>query len=116
MTSFDTPKTAAQFVETMLRSSIEADRLVSEHINNRDLCDAHTHDCVNAFIAAFAFHELRRTNPEAAEQLAEHLDHILTAGDIGGPAWRAPKALGHDPDQWIAEFNERAARRGAKTA
>lgn len=111
MTTFETPKTAEEFVSTMLRSSVEADLLMAERINDRWFREAHQHGAVNGFVAAYAFNTLRVANPEAAERLAEHLDQILTAGDIGGPAWRSAKALGLDPDHWIAEFNERAARR-----
>lgn len=117
MTTFETPKTPPQFVATMLRSSIEADRLASENINDRYLREAHTHSAVNGYVAAYALQVLHATDPEAAAQLAERLDQILTAGDIGGPAYRAAKSQGHDPDQWIAESDERAARRReARTA
>lgn len=114
MTNFDTPKTPAAFVETMLRSSIEADRLVSEYINDAPLRQAETHAAVNGFIAAMAMESLRRFAPDAADDLADQLDRVLTAGDLASPAYRTAKALGHDPDQWLAEFEERAARRKAK--
>lgn len=115
MTTFETPKTPREFVETTLRTAIEADQLVTENINDRYLREAHTHTTVNAFIASMAMESLRRFAPDAADSLAEQLDHIFTAGDIGGPAYRTAKALGHDPDQWIAAHHERAALRKAKT-
>ena len=111
MTTFDTPKTPAEFVQTVLRSSIEADRLATENINDRYLLEAHTHTAANGLIAALAMENLRRNAPDIADQLADQLDAIFTTGDIGGPAWRIAKRLGHDPDRWLAEHDERAARR-----
>jgi hypothetical protein len=114
MTLPDTPKTPKAFVETMLRSSLEADQLASENINNRWLREAHTHSAVNGFIAAMAMEMLRRHNPDVADDVADQLDRFLTAGDLAGPVYRAAKGLGHDPDQWLTEHQERAARRKAK--
>lgn len=108
-----TPKTPAEFIETMLRSSIEADQLVAERINDRWFREAHTHTAINGFVAGMAMEMLRRHAPQVADDLAEHLDEILTAGDVGGPAYRTAKVVGCGPDQWIAEFNERAALRKA---
>lgn len=113
MTNTDTPKTPRAFVETMIRSCIEADQLASENINDRWLREAHTHSAVNGYTAAMAMEMLRRHNPDIARALADHLDQVFTAGDIGGPAYRTAQALGHDPDQWITEHQERAARRKA---
>jgi hypothetical protein len=107
----ETTKTAQQFVETMLRSSIEADQLMAERINDRWLREAHQHAAVNGLVAAYALHVLQGIKPDAAEQVAESLDRILTAGDLGGPVYRSAKHLGFDADQWLAEFNERAASR-----
>ncbi|MFH8813075.1 hypothetical protein ACH4GZ_38750 [Streptomyces hygroscopicus] len=115
MTTTDTPKTPREFVETMLRSSVEADRLADENINDRYLLEAHTHSAVNGYVAATAMEMLRLHAPDTADALAEHLDHVLTAGDLAGPVYRTAKGLGHDPDQWIAQFEERAARRKANT-
>ncbi|MFJ5294497.1 hypothetical protein [Streptomyces sp. NPDC088348] len=115
MTTFETPKTPHAFVETMLRSSIEADLLASENINDRWLREAHMHTAVNGFIAAMAIEALRRWAPDEANDTVDHLDQILTAGDLAGSAYRTAKGLGHDPDQWIEEFNERAARREEAT-
>ena len=115
MTTFETPKTPRDFAETMIRSTIEADRLADENINDRWLREAHTHTVVNGYIAALAMEVLRRHAPNAAADLAEQLDRTLTGGDVGGSAYRIAKALGCDPDQWIAEFEERAARRKAKS-
>lgn len=111
MTTFETPKTPREFVETMLRSSIEADRLASENVNDRWLREAHTHTAVNGLVAAMAMEMLRRFADTAAESSANQLDQIVTAGDIGGPAYRMAQGLGFDPDQWIAEFGQRAASR-----
>jgi uncharacterized protein YciW len=113
--NLETPKTPEAFVETMLRNAIEGDRLADEHINDRDLLDAHTHTTVNAYIAAAAMHTLQNVAPGKATALARGLAQILDAGDLAGPAYRAAKELGHDPDQWIADHQERAARRKAKT-
>lgn len=114
MTTTDTPKTPAEFVAVMLRSSIEADLLVMEHINDPTVMQAETHACINGFIAATAMENLRRIDPDAAATIAERLDQIITAGEVRGPAIRAAKRLGLNPDRWIDEFEERAARRGAK--
>lgn len=111
MTTFDTPKTPAAFVETCLRTCVEADLLASENINDRWLREAHTHTAVMAFVATTAMETLRHHAPEAADALAEHLDRVITAGDLGGPAYRTAKGLAHDPDQWIAAHEERAALR-----
>ncbi|MEU0656056.1 hypothetical protein ABZ485_27960 [Streptomyces albogriseolus] len=113
--TLETPKTPAAFVETMLRSTIEADELVQENINDRWLREAHTHTAVNGFIAAIALENLRRFAPETADELAENLHQGLIAGDLAGPAYRMAKQLGHDPDQWLTEHKEREARRKAKT-
>ncbi|MGY0065158.1 hypothetical protein ACWY4P_53555 (plasmid) [Streptomyces sp. LZ34] len=115
MTTLDTPKTPREFAETMIRSTIEADRLADENINDRWLREAHTHTAVNGYIAAMAIEALRRFAPSSADALAEYLNRVLTAGDLAGPAYRTAKGLGHDPDQWIAQFDERAARRKANT-
>ena len=115
MTTLDTPKTPREFAQTMIRSTIEADRLADENINDRYLLEAHTHTAVNGLVAALAMEVLRRHAPKAAAELAEQLDRTLTGGDIGGSAYRIAKALGCDLDQWIAEFDERAARRKAKS-
>lgn len=114
MTTFETPKTPRDFAEAMLRSSLDADRLVQENINDRWLREAHTHTAVNGLVAALAMETLRRHASPAAEELAETLDCILTAGDLGGPAWRTANALGFNPDQWETEFAERATTRAAK--
>lgn len=114
MSNFLSPESPRDFVETMIRSSIEADELVSENINDRWLREAHTHTAVNGYVAAMAMEALRRFNPDTADALAEQLKQTLTAGDLSGPTYRAAQALGHDPDQWLTEFNERAARRKAK--
>lgn len=113
MTNLEVPKTPRDYVETMLRSSIEADRLADENINDRWLREAHTHTQINGFIAATAMETIRRYNADAADDLADHLNRIITAGDIAGPAYRTAKGTGHDPDQWIAEFDQRAASRKA---
>jgi urocanate hydratase len=105
------PDSPSDFVEAMLRSSLEADRLMQENINDRWLREAHTHTAVNGLIAAIAMENLRRFAPDTADELAEALNHALTAGDLAGPVYRMAKQLGHDPDQWLTEFNERAARR-----
>lgn len=115
MTTFETPKTPRAFAEAMLRSSIEADELCMERINDRWLREAHTHTAVNGFIAAMAMESLRRFAPATADELADQLDRILTAGDIRGPAYRAAQALGFEPDQWLTKHEERAARRKANT-
>lgn len=114
MTTFNTPKNPREFIETMLRSSIEADRLASENINDRWLLEAHTHTAVNGHVAAMAMEMLRQNAPQVADDLAEHLNDTLTRGDLGGPTYRAAVALSFDPDQWITEHKERAAARGAK--
>lgn len=114
MTTTDTPKTPREFAEAMIRSTIEADRLADENINDRRLREAHTHSAVNGLIATMAMEMLRRHNPTIAAEVAQQLERILTAGDLAGPAYRTARALGHDPDQWITEFEERAARRKAK--
>jgi hypothetical protein len=114
MTTFDTPKTPREFVEAMLRSSLEGDRLADENINDRRLLEAHTHTAVNGHVAAMAMEMLRQNAPEVAADLAEHLHDTLVAGDLAGPTYRAALALSFDPDRWIAEHNERAARRAAK--
>lgn len=114
MPTFETPKTSREFIETMLRSSLEADRLADENINDRHLLEAHTHAVVNGHVAAMALEMLRQNAPDVADDLAEHLHDTLVAGDIAGPTYRVAVALSFDPDQWIADFNERAARRGAK--
>lgn len=111
MTTFETPKTPREFVETMLRSSIEADRLVSENINDRWLREAHTHTAVNGYVAALALEMLRRHAPKTADELAEHLHDTLVRGDLAGPSHRIAVALSFDPDRWIAEFDQRAASR-----
>ncbi|GAA2770571.1 hypothetical protein XF35_40180 [Streptomyces platensis subsp. clarensis] len=74
---------------------------------------AHSHSAINGLIAAMAMEMLRRHAPDIANSLADHLDSIFTVGDIGGPAYRTAQALGHDPDQWIADYDERAAARKA---
>lgn len=113
-----TPKTPAEFVERMLRDGVESDKLADEHVNDGSLLEAHTHATIAAFIAANAMHALRVYAPEMADQLAEKLERVITAGDLGGPLYRAAKSLELDVDQWIADFDERAARRreGAKAA
>ncbi|GHB55949.1 hypothetical protein GCM10010331_49780 [Streptomyces xanthochromogenes] len=111
MTTFETPDTPRGFIEAMLRSSLEADQLAQENINNRWLREAHTHTAVNGHIAALALEMLRRHAPQAAEGLAEGLHLTLTRGDLAGPVYRVAIALGFEPDQWITEHNERAARR-----
>lgn len=116
MNTQNEPGTPRYYAERMLRSSVEADRLAAERINDRWALEAHTHTAVNGLIAAMAMEMLRRHNPAIASELAERIDQITTAGDIGGPAYRTAQALGFDPDQWIAEFNERAALRTAKAA
>ncbi|MCX4697046.1 hypothetical protein [Streptomyces sp. NBC_01373] len=114
MTNFDVPKTPAEFVKSMLRDGIESDLLAVEHVNDRDLREPNIHAAVAAYVAANAMHNLRLNSPEAADILAERLAQVITAGDLAGPLYRAAKHLDLDPDQWITEFNERAARRGAK--
>ena len=114
MTTFETPKTPRDLIEAMLRSSLDADRLVQENINDRWLREAHTHTTVNGHVAAMALEMLRQNAPQIADELAEHLHDTLVAGDLAGPTYRAALALSFDPDRWNTEFNERAARRGAK--
>lgn len=116
MPDLSTPQTPTAFVEAMLRSSIEADELVQENINDRWLREAHTHTAVNGLIAAMALENLRRFAPDTADALANQLAATLIAGDIAGPVYRTAKALGHDPEQWLAEHQERAARRKMATA
>lgn len=111
MTNFDTPKTPRNFVEAMLRSSLEADQLVAENINDRWLREAHTHTAVNGLVAAMAMEALRRFSPEAADYTASNLSRILTAGDVAGPAYRFATGCNLAPEQWLAEFSERAAKR-----
>ncbi|MBD0743506.1 hypothetical protein [Streptomyces sp. CBMA152] len=111
MTTFHTPSTPREFIETMLRSSIEADLLASENINNRWLREAHTHAAVNGHVAAMAMEMLRQNAPDLADDLAEHLNDTLTLGDLAGPTYRAALALSFDPEQWITEFKERASHR-----
>lgn len=112
MTDTDTYKSPSEFVETMLCSGVEANRLISlVDINNRPLFDAHVHTAINGFVAAMAMEYLRRTDPDLADQVAEELDAVFTRGDVGGPLYRAAKRLGHDPDQWIADCEQRAGRR-----
>ncbi|WP_331728969.1 hypothetical protein OG693_39120 (plasmid) [Streptomyces sp. NBC_01259] len=106
-------KAPAEYVESTLRSAIEADLLHDEHINDLLLFEAHSHTVVNGFIAALAMEALRRFAPGPATALAQQLDGIFTRGDIGGPAYRAAKSFGYDPDQWIAKYNQQAAARGA---
>nr|WSX25513.1 hypothetical protein OG690_38160 [Streptomyces tubercidicus] len=115
MTSHADPSTPREYTESMIRSAIEADRLVQERINDRYLREAHTHTAVNGFIAAMAMECLRRFAPDSANDLAEHLTRVLASGDLEGTAYRTAKGLNFDPDQWIAEFNERAALRKANT-
>ncbi|MFC9736141.1 hypothetical protein ACFWG5_34280 [Streptomyces hydrogenans] len=105
------PKTPKRFTETFLRSAIEADKLASENINDRWLREAHTHSAVNGYAAAVAIEMLRRHNPDVATAIAEHLEQVLTAGDLAGPTYRTAQGLGFDPDQWLAEHQERAQRR-----
>ncbi|MGA4875922.1 hypothetical protein [Streptomyces lydicamycinicus] len=111
MTIPETPKKPREFVEAMIRSAIEADLLVDERINDRWLREAHTHGAVNGYVAALALEMLRRHAPKSAEELAEYLHDTLVRGDLAGPTYRIATALSFDPDQWIAEFNERATRR-----
>ena len=114
MPTFETPKTPRDFTEAMLRSSLEADQLAQENINDRRLLEAHTHTAVNGHIAAMAMEMLRHHAPRIADELAEHLHDTLVMGDLAGPTYRCATALSFDPDQWIADFNERAARRATK--
>ncbi|WP_327223079.1 hypothetical protein OG229_02725 [Streptomyces platensis] len=111
MATFETPKKPREFVEAMIRSAIEADLLADERINDRWLREAHTHSAVNGYVAALALEMLRRHAPKTAEELAEHLHDTLVRGDLAGPAYRVATALSFGPDQWIAEFNQRAAKR-----
>ncbi|MEU3990177.1 hypothetical protein AB0F24_17675 [Streptomyces platensis] len=111
MTTFETPKTPREFTEAMLRSASDADRLIQENINDRWLREAHTHTAVNGHVAALALEMLRRHAPKIAEELAEHLHDKLARGDLAGPTYRVAMALSFDPDQWLTEFNERAAKR-----
>lgn len=113
MTTNEDPSTPREYTEAMIRSAIEADLLVQERINDRWLREAHTHTAVNGFIAAMAMESLRRFAPETADNLAEHLTRVLAGGDLEGAAYRTAKGLNFDPDQWIAEFNKRAALRKA---
>lgn len=116
MTEHDTPQTPADFVEAMLRSAIEADRLARQHINDRDLREAHIHTAANGLIAAMAMETLRRFAPTSAEAATGQLDQILAAGDLGGPLYRIAQGLGHDPDKWIAECDQRTTRTPRPTA
>ncbi|MFI8942679.1 hypothetical protein [Streptomyces syringium] len=102
-----TPKSPHEYVETMLRSSIEGDRLVAEYIDNASLRQAETHVAVNGFIAAMAMDALRRHAPVSADALAEFLDHVFTLGDLTGPFYRIAKAMDYDPDAWIAQIEQR---------
>lgn len=115
MTTFETPKSPREFVETMLRSSVEADRLASENIDDHCLREAHHHSAVNGLVAGMALEMLRRFAPTAAESTVGQLDQILTAGDVAGPVYRMARGMGFDPDQWVAEHEERAALRTAVT-
>lgn len=112
----DQPKSPSEFVETMLRSALEADRLVSENINDRWLREAHTHTAINGFVAAMAMEYLRHVDSDTADHVAEELEAVFTRGDLAGPLYRIAKKLGHDPDQWIEKYEERAASRKAKAA
>lgn len=116
MATTDVPETAHEYLGRMLRSCIEADRLVSENINDPRLREAHIHTAANGFIAAIAMHQLMNVNPGRASDVGETLQKILTAGDIAGPAYRAAKQFGYDPDQWIAEHEEHRAKRREKRA
>jgi hypothetical protein len=111
-----TPKTPAEFVERMLRDGIESDLLAAEHVNDRDLREAHIHAAVAAWIAANAMNALaaQTAGTELAQHVADNIRAVIIAGELSGPLYRAAKSLGYDADQWIAEFNERAALRGAK--
>ncbi|MEW1803262.1 hypothetical protein ACIGO7_35605 [Streptomyces virginiae] len=113
---FKTPETLPEFIETMLRSCVEADRLFHENVNDRWLREAHTHTAVNGLIAAASLEAMREFAPSAGSDAAEWLEQILNAGDVAGPAYRLAKSLGHDPDQWIADFETRAAFRKANRA
>ncbi|MFI0914365.1 hypothetical protein [Streptomyces abikoensis] len=109
MTTPDAPPSPSYYVETMLRSSIEGDRLVAEYVDNDPLRHAETHVAVNGFIAAMAMDALRRHAPASADALAELLDHVFTLGDLSGPSHRIAKAMDYDPDTWVAQVEERIA-------
>ncbi|WP_399559200.1 hypothetical protein OH809_45355 (plasmid) [Streptomyces sp. NBC_00873] len=111
MTNFDSPN---QLTETMIRSAVETDCAVMTYLENGDLRDALHLATVNAYIAALATEALRRFTPDAADAVVHQINQVLAAGDLSGPAYRTAQGLGHDPNQWIAEFNERTARRKAK--
>ncbi|MFC4512592.1 hypothetical protein [Streptomyces ehimensis] len=113
MTTPDAPPSPSYYVETMLRSSIEGDRLVAEYIGNDPLRHAETHVAVNGFVAAMAMDFLRRHAPASADALAEFLDHVFTLGNLTGPSHRIAKAMDYDPDLWIAQLEERLAKRRA---
>ena len=65
-----TPKTAREFVGSMLRSSIEGDRLAAERINEPRFMEAHSHTAVNGLVAGLAMEMLRRHDPQTADDLA----------------------------------------------
>lgn len=112
----DTPNTPDRLIENMLRDAIEGDRAADVHVNDAVLLSACMHATVNAWLAAAAIHELKRVAPAAAAEYADLMGRMLTLGDIAGPAYRMAKKVGHDPDAWIAAFDERDLRRACRAA
>ncbi|MFB9558659.1 hypothetical protein [Streptomyces roseoviridis] len=112
-TDDDTPKTIEAYIATTVRSTIEADQLFLANPSDPLLRASYSQSAINGFLAATALMVLRQHAPETAAALAEYLDGAFTAGDLGPRAYTAAKTLGHDPDQWIAELEQRTARRKA---
>lgn len=110
----ESPSTIAEQRQDLLRQVI-LNRAMDVPSSQPELFRAEVGLVVHGFMADFYAAALAELDPERAEQVAAELAEYLDDGALPEYAWDRAVELGHNPRQWVAEF-EAAREKRAKQA
>lgn len=112
---YDAPSTIADQRRTLLRQAVLS-RAADVPSDQRELFRAEVGLVVHAFMADTYAAALAKLDPVHAEQVAEELASYLDDGALPEYAWDRAIALGHDPQQWVNEFEASRAKRAQQAS
>jgi hypothetical protein len=111
----DAPSTIAEQRKDLLRQVV-FNRATDIPSSQPELFRAEVGLVVHGFMADFYAAALAEAAPERAEQVAAELAEYLDDGALPEYAWDRAVELGHNPQQWIDEYEAAHRKRAEKAA
>jgi len=112
---YDAPTTIADQRRALLRQAVLS-RAADVPSDQRELFRAEVGLVVHAFMADTYAAALAELDPVRAEQVAAELAEYLDDGALPEYAWDRAVQLGHNPQQWIDDFETARRERSAQAA